>query len=84
MTPLATITSKRQLTIPVSLFKKAGLSKGDKVVIEEKEGNIILKPALSIVEKLADSVSVPKHLKGVNVDKAIKIAKDRYFGTKKQ
>jgi len=80
----ATITSKRQLTIPAKLFKKAGLSHGDKVLMEEKDGKIILRSALSLVEELAGSVKIPKHLRGVDADEAIRIAKERYFANKKE
>ena len=77
---LATITSKRQLTIPSRLFKKANLSIGERVIIEEKEGELRIKKALDLVEELAGSVSVPVRLRGVDIDEAIRIAKRRYFG----
>ncbi|KKT85672.1 MAG: hypothetical protein UW85_C0015G0008 [Parcubacteria group bacterium GW2011_GWA1_Parcubacteria_45_10] len=79
---IATITSKRQLTIPSNLFKKANLSTGDKVVIEEYGGELRIKKTLDLVEELAGFVSVPKRLRGANVDRAISIAKRRHFGNK--
>ena len=48
--------------------------------MEEKEGNIILKPATSLVEDLAGSVEVSESLKGIDIDDAIRIAKKSYFG----
>ena len=80
MSYIATITSKRQLTIPSELFKNIKLTEGDKVLMEEKEGNIILKPATSLVEELAGSVEVSESLKGIDIDDAIRIAKKSYFG----
>ncbi len=80
MSYIATITSKRQLTIPSELFKNIKLTRGDKVLMEEREGNIILRPASSLVEKLAGSVAVPEHLKGIDIDEAIRIAKKNHFG----
>ncbi len=40
----ATVTTKGQIVIPVKLRKKAGIKKGTKVFIEEKNGDIILHP----------------------------------------
>lgn len=82
MTYIATITSKRQLTIPVDLFKKIGFSKGDKVIIEEKAGNLYIKSATDLVNKLAGSVSITKSQRKIDVDQAIKIAKKTHFGLK--
>lgn len=79
----ATITSKRQLTIPAELFKDAGFSKGDKLLIEKKGNEIIMKSLSSLVDELAGSVKVPKNLRGVDIDKAITIAKKRHFTNKK-
>jgi len=79
MNYLGTITSKRQLTIPSAIFHKVGLSEGDKVLIEEKEGELRIKKASVLVENLAGSVTIPRHLKGKDVDEAITIAKKRFF-----
>ena len=79
MTHIATVTSKRQLTIPASLFKKAKMSKGDKLFIVEKSGELRIKKANLLVKQLAGSVTVPKHLRGVNIDTAIKEAKKKHF-----
>jgi len=80
MNSLATITSKRQLTIPSAIFKKAKLKEGDKVIIAENEGELRIKRAVDLVEELAGSVQVPDHLKGIDIDEAIRIAKERHFG----
>ena len=82
MAYIATITSKRQFTIPSELFKSIKLSEGDKVLVEEKDGGLRIKKAADLVEELAGSVEIPEHLKGINVDEAIRIAKKNYFGIK--
>lgn len=76
----ATITSKRQLTIPVKVFRSLGFEVGDRVVITEEDGALKIKRAVDLVEKLAGSVKIPDELKGVDVDEAIRIAKERRFG----
>lgn len=81
---IATITSKRQLTIPSSIFKKSGLKKGDKVIVQQKGGKIEIEPARALVERLAGSIEVPKKLQGLSEDEIIKKAKEEYFKSKKQ
>lgn len=81
MTHLATITAKRQLTIPVALYKQAGFAKGDKVLVQEEAGELRIKSALGLVEKLAGSVSVSSAKKKVDLDQAISQAKRNYFHT---
>lgn len=43
MTTTATLTSKGQITIPKKLREKLDLQKGDKLVLVEENGNIILR-----------------------------------------
>ena len=43
MTNTATLTSKGQITIPKEIREKLGLKKGDKLVLIEKDGNVILR-----------------------------------------
>jgi len=83
MTYLATITSKRQLTIPSYLFKKVGFSIGDKVLVEEKAGSLQIKSALNLVKRLAGSVSISESQKKVDVDQAISESKENYFKSRK-
>lgn len=84
MAQIATITSKRQLTIPSKIFKKAGIRIGEKVVVQEIEDGLLIKPAIKLVEELGGSVSVPKKFSGIDIDKAIEIAKERHFRRKWQ
>jgi AbrB family looped-hinge helix DNA binding protein len=82
MTYAATITSKRQLTIPVKLFKSLGLKEGEKVILSENGGGFEARSALALVERLSGSLKVSKKLAKVDVDEAIEIAKARYFNQK--
>ena len=78
----ATITSKRQLTIPSDLFVKAKLSEGDKVLIEESNGELRIRSAVDLVEKLAGSLKVPSRFKDLSEDEIITKAKEEYFSKK--
>lgn len=82
MNYIATITSKRQLTIPVALFKKAKFAKGDRVLFEEENGKILLRSATALVEELSGSVKIPKRFYGLDADELIKKAKEEYFNKK--
>lgn len=42
-TTTTTLTSKGQVTIPKELREKLGLQQGDKLVLVEEDGNIILR-----------------------------------------
>lgn len=82
MTYSATITSKRQLTIPARLYNKMGLEEGQKILISEENGRLCLKPAVGFVEALAGSVIVPRKLYKVDPDEAVRQAKRTRFGRK--
>ena len=79
MQQTATITSKRQLTIPSNLFKRVKFSKGDKLFIKEESGELRIKKVSSLVKELAGSVFISDRLKRVNYDEAIKSAKRKHF-----
>lgn len=82
MNQLATITSKKQLTIPAKLFKKAGLKEGEKVIVSEENGSLKITSAVKLVEELAGSVKVPEHLRGKNIDEITEQAAEQYFREK--
>lgn len=84
MIQMATITSKRQLTIPSKIFKKAGIGIGERVLVQEVEDGLLIRSAMRLVKELGGSVSVPQRLRGVDIDKAVEIAKERYFRQKWQ
>lgn len=79
MPQVATITSKRQLTIPVKIYKRLGFKSGQKVVVYETDNGLKIEPLLSLVEKLAGSVKLPKRFKGKSVEEMIKIARKERF-----
>lgn len=84
MQTIATITSKRQLTIPARIFKNAGLKERQKVVVREERGAIKIEPAFLAVERLAGSVRVPARFRGMDADEIIRKSKEEYFATKKK
>ena len=79
MNQLATITSKQQLTLPVGLFRKAGFKIGQKVIVSEENGRLVLTPAELLVEELAGSLAMPKKWKGKNLDQIIEESAEEYF-----
>lgn len=81
MQQMATITSKKQLTLPAHLFEKARFKVGQKVVVSEKNGSLIITPAQKLVYELAGSLTLPKKWKGKNIDEIIEESKKSYFKT---
>ena len=81
-TAVATITGKRQLTIPAKIFRALGLSVGEKVIVKEEEGQIKIEPVKNLVEELASSVEVPDEYKDLDVDTLVREAKKDYFSQK--
>lgn len=79
MPQLATITSKRQLTIPAKTFREAGLQKGQKVLVLKEDDGLRLRPALDLIDDLAGSVDVPKRFKGKTASEVVHQAKKEYF-----
>lgn len=84
MNQLATITSKQQLTIPVGLFRKAGLRIGQKVIVSEENGRLVLTPTEMLVEELAGSIPMLKEWEDKDIDQIIEEARDEYFKEKYQ
>lgn len=52
----STLTQKGQATIPVSIRNRLAIHPGEKVVFEEKEGEIVIKNHTQLVEELAGSL----------------------------
>lgn len=82
MTYTATVTSKRQVTIPIKLFEELGLKKGDTLIFEKDDTGMKVTSELALIERLAGSIEVPDHLKGVDIEEAIKQGKEQYFRDK--
>lgn len=75
MTYIATITSKRQITLPAALFSKLDLESGTKVLITEDKGKIVMFPSESAVEELAGIIKVPRKISDIQLEKMIKDSK---------
>jgi bifunctional DNA-binding transcriptional regulator/antitoxin component of YhaV-PrlF toxin-antitoxin module len=75
----ATITSKRQLTIPVSMYKKMGLKNGQKVVVSYMNNELRVQSALDLVDRLAGSVQIPDKFRGVPIDTIVSRSKTEHF-----
>lgn len=84
MNRLATITSKKQLTIPVGIFKRMGLKIGQKVLVSEDKGHLLITPAERLVEELAGILTMPKKWKSKNLDQVIEDSKKEYFRNHKK
>lgn len=78
----ATITSKKQLTLPVEAFKQAGLYIGQKVLIKEENGFLLITPAEKLVENLAGSIPLPQKWQNKDIDKIIEEAKEEHLTAK--
>ena len=79
MFQIATITSKRQLTIPSKIFKQMALKEGDKLVLSQEGQAIKLVSALSLVNRLSGSIEMPARFKGKSLDQIIAESKKEYF-----
>lgn len=83
MTYTATISSKRQITIPAPLYRHLGLSQGDKLVVSvDKEGLKLVSPT-QLLDELEGSLSVPAKYQGMDLDELIRQAKADYFKTRR-
>lgn len=78
MQKVSTISSKRQLTIPSQIFQAVGLKEGQRVLIEDKDGTVIVRLANDVVERLAGSVKVPTRFALLGIDEIIRRAKKEY------
>ncbi len=75
----ASITSKMQITIPIIIARKIGITSGDKLTVSEEGGRIILTPIKQLVTELAGSLSIPEKWKGKDTDTIIQEAKAQHF-----
>lgn len=84
MQQIATVTAKRQLTIPASLFRRLDLKASQKVLVKEEGGTLIVAPAATLVEDLAGSVPIPRRFQKMSAEEIVRLAKAEYFKRKKQ
>lgn len=83
MTYTATITSKRQITLPASLFSELGLKQGQKLNITKCGDELVMTPAVSAVYKLMGSLKRPPEYANMDIDDMIEAAKNEYFAKKR-
>jgi len=79
MNQMATITSKRQFTIPVSIYDEIGLKQGQKVIVSLENNIIKIEPAINYVNQLAGSLIVPKQYKDIPLEDIIEKSKINHF-----
>lgn len=79
MTATLRISSKRQITIPAKMFAKMGLSRGDRLFIELKDGKLITQKSQHALEELAGSLKLPPKLSGLSSEALVNKAKRAYF-----
>lgn len=79
MNYIATITSKRQLTLPSKLTQKLNLRPGEKITIREENGHLVMTPAVKLVEELSGSLKLPNKFQDLNMEEIVKKAKVEYF-----
>lgn len=83
MQQTATITSKRQLTIPVEIFNRMGLRQGNKLIVSLEDKAIKIVSASDLIERLSGSVKVPREFEKMSVKQITQKAKLAYFKNKK-
>lgn len=79
MQKTATITSKKQLTIPARVYEEAGFKYGQKVLVTVENGKMIVYPAELLIERLAGSLKTPESWRGKDTKDIISQAKEKYF-----
>ncbi|MBI3955543.1 AbrB/MazE/SpoVT family DNA-binding domain-containing protein [Candidatus Gottesmanbacteria bacterium] len=80
---IATISSKRQLTLPKEMLLKLGLDPGSKVILQEREEEIFIRSLKkSIVEDLAGSLTrfISSDRLGVSFEKIMQATKLKTAG----
>ena len=78
---MITITSKNQITIPKYIVDELNAEMGDKLIVSLKDNLITLRPIKSVMDDLYGSLSIPKHLKGKDIDEVINESKLKRFST---
>ncbi len=77
----ATLTSKRQVTIPADVARRLGVDTGDRIeFVENADGEFIVRPANDDVRLLKGMLKVPKH--AVSVEDMVALVKRRGSGRK--
>lgn len=80
----ATVTGKRQLTIPADFYRKLGLSTGEKVIVTLEDKALKIESASDLVEQLAGSLPVPLGVDMRDVDAVVVKAKRDYLNYRRK
>lgn len=83
MLQTVSISSKRQITIPVRIFNLLNLSKGDRLIVEIEQDKLVLRKSKQLLNELSGSVKIPTRYKNKPIDFIIKEAKKDYFTSRK-
>lgn len=76
----ATVTSKRQITIPAKLFRELGLKVGDVLNITKTDDDKLqLQNQIDLINNLAGSVQVPEKYKGLSIEELKQKTIQDYF-----
>lgn len=75
----ATITSKRQLTIPADMYRRMNFVKQQKVILTLEARAIRIEPAVDLVNQLAGSLPLPRSFEGKDTERIIAEAKREYM-----
>lgn len=67
------LTQKGQITIPIDVRKRLGLSQGDRVAFIEHEGNIVLKPIKNDVRAAFGLIQTSHSASLDDMDQAIRL-----------
>lgn len=81
-TATITISSKGQVTIPAHFIRVLHLSKGDRLIANIKENEIVIKKPLDLLNRVAGSLYDPKRKPVKDLDRLIEKAKEQYFREK--
>lgn len=73
----SSVTSKGQVTIPVTLREKLGLKPGDKVAFVEKAGEVVLQRVENRVESVFGLFKASKAVSLEGIDSAVNEARSR-------
>lgn len=79
----ATVTSKMQLTIPISIARQVGIKVGERVNVAENNGQIIITPLKQLLNELDGSLSIPTKWKDKDIESIIQDAKNEHFNAKR-
>ncbi|MBU6389436.1 AbrB/MazE/SpoVT family DNA-binding domain-containing protein [Patescibacteria group bacterium] len=73
------ISSKRQITIPARVFLELRLEEGDQLTVKRKNNSLVLEKAEAVLDRLENSVELPKKYKGLSLNQVIRRAREEYF-----